>query len=211
MNEEAKIQLSAVEMELVNNTEWIFTKHLIIQKVYQLFGKLNEDYKKIIFQEQEFLPDALKKSGGKISKGENYKGLPYVILDYPAIYSKENIFAIRTMFWWGHFFSISLQLSGENFNVFKNVFRNMQFLKENNFSLCVNETQWEHDFHPSNFKNIKDLKKDEIETLSKKEFFKIGKKIELNEWNVSAFFLENTFMEIIEFLKLSCRGDEKVL
>ena len=33
----------------------------------------------------------------------------------PAVFSKENIFAIRTMFWWGNFFSISLHVSGKYF------------------------------------------------------------------------------------------------
>ncbi len=37
MNDEAKIQLSTVEMELANNTEWIFTKQLLIEKVNRLF------------------------------------------------------------------------------------------------------------------------------------------------------------------------------
>ena len=36
-----KIQLSAEEMQLVCNREWILTKHRIIEKVYQLFGSLS--------------------------------------------------------------------------------------------------------------------------------------------------------------------------
>ena len=55
MNEAAKIQLSAREMELVNNTEWIFTKQLIIEKVYSLLGHLHEDYKEIINEEKDVL------------------------------------------------------------------------------------------------------------------------------------------------------------
>jgi hypothetical protein len=211
MNEEAKIRLSPVEMELVNNTEWIFTKHLIIEKVYQIFGKLNDDYKKIISRESKFLPEGLEKNYGKITKGENYKGLPYVILDCPASFNRENIFAVRTMFWWGNFFSISLHLSGESFYVSKNILRNLEFLKENNFFLCVNETQWEHHFEPDNFKNIKDLKEYDFQKLYEKSFFKIAKKIDLNEWNLSAVFLKESFEEIIEFLKLSFPAGEKAL
>ncbi|HSN09960.1 MAG TPA: hypothetical protein VLS85_13050, partial [Hanamia sp.] len=69
MNEEAKIQLSDREMELVNNTEWIFTKQLIIEKVYRLLGQLHSDYKKLVDKEKQYFPQELLKPGGKISKG----------------------------------------------------------------------------------------------------------------------------------------------
>ena len=34
------------------------------------------------------------------------------MLDYPALFKKDEIFALRTMFWWGNFMSITLLLSG---------------------------------------------------------------------------------------------------
>jgi hypothetical protein len=211
MNEEAKIQLSYREMELVNNTEWIFTKQLIIEKVYRLLGQLHSAYKKIVDKEKRFLPPELLKPGGKISKGENYQGLPYVILDYPAIFSKEKNFAIRTMFWWGNFFSISLHLSGENFKKIPNFAEAIEFLKEKGFSVSVNETEWHHHFQPSNFVNINELNVDEIKRLADKNFLKIAKKTELTEWNSASKFLKETFEEIIEFIKLSSPGGEKDL
>src|SRR5258705_2608323 len=93
-----KIRLSKLEKEIIENKEWILTKHTIINKVYKLFGELNEIYKQVSAEEQVF-PELYKNAGGKISRGENYEGLPYVMLDYPALFSKENIFAIRTLFW----------------------------------------------------------------------------------------------------------------
>lgn len=211
MKEEAKIQLSAREMELVNNTGWIFTKQLIIEKVYLLLGQLHKDYEKIILEERLFLPSALQKPGGKISKGENYLGLPYAILDYPAMFSKEKIFAVRTMFWWGNFFSISLHLSGENFKKIPDFAEAIQFLKEKDFSVSINESEWHHHFHPSNFVNINDLGEEKIKKLGEKTFLKIAKKTELAEWNSAPEFLEEAFKEIIEFIKLSFPGDEKGL
>ncbi|MEO8720005.1 MAG: hypothetical protein ABI372_02800 [Ginsengibacter sp.] len=211
MDEEAKIQLSMFEMELVNNTEWIFTKQLIIKKVYHLFGRLNDEYKKIVDAEKQFLPLELQKPGGKITKGENYKGLPYLILDYPSIFGKENIFAVRTLFWWGNFFSISFHLSGKAMIDHGDHLNKNMFLKENNFSVCVHETQWEHDFDRSNFVNINELTKNEIERLYEKSYFKIAKKIELRDWNLAEVFLINTFKEIIKFIKLSFPGDKITL
>ncbi len=211
MNEEAKIRLSALEMELVNDTEWIFTKQLIIEKVYHLLGQLHQDYKKIILKEKLLLPVSLQKPGGKISKGENYKGLPYLILDYPAVFSKEKIFAVRTMFWWGNFFSISLHLSGKDFKSISNIDNTIPFLKEKEFWVSVNEDEWQHHFHPSNFTNINELNRGEIKNLFKKNFLKIAKKTGLDEWDSAPQFLKDAFLEIIEFIKLSFPAGEKGL
>ncbi|MEO8819868.1 MAG: hypothetical protein ABI267_01965 [Ginsengibacter sp.] len=211
MNEEAKIRLSALEMEVVNDTEWIFTKQLIIKKVSHLLGNLHEDYKKIIFNQKDLLPGLLQRPGGKISKGENYKGLPYLILDYPATFSKEKIFAIRTMFWWGNFFSISLHLSGNYFKSISNIENAISFLKEKDFWVSVNEDEWQHHFHSSNFKNINELNEVEIKNIFQKKFLKIAKKTGFSQWNAAPQFLTAAFIEITEFIKLSFPNGEKDL
>lgn len=211
MNDQAKISLSAFEMELVTNTEWILAKQLIIEKVFHLFGQLNEDFKRILAEEKEiFIPEWQKKNG-KISKGENYKGLPYIILDYPALFSKENIIAIRTLFWWGNFFSISLHLSGKYVEKIYQSPAIFKFLKNNEFSVCINEDEWQHDFDESNFVNINKLNKDEIRKILEKPFFKIAQKTDLPQWDKAAVFLRENFKKIIDFISLSFPACEKVL
>lgn len=208
MNEAAKIQLSQREMELVNNTEWIFTKQLILKKVYQILGNLHHHFKKVVIKEKDFLPKIWQKPGGKISKGENYKGLPYAILDYPASFSKENIFAVRTMFWWGNFFSVSLHLSGKWLDKMSNFNEGILFLREKKFWISVHDDQWEHHFEEDNFVEISELSEDEIAKLRSKFFLKIAKKTALTEWNSTFEFLENGFEEIIRFIQISFPAGE---
>src|SRR5438552_3801445 len=98
----AKLQLSETETELIKNTEWILSKHVITRKVYSLFGEISELLKTEAEPYNYIFPDNIKYQSGKISKGENYRLLPYVILDYPSFFWKEKIFAVRTMFWWGN-------------------------------------------------------------------------------------------------------------
>ena len=210
MNKEAKIQLSALESELVANSQWIFTKQIIIKKVQLILGGLHEYYRHIVQQEKQFLPGIFQKPGGKIAKGENYKGLPYLILDYPALYSKEDIFAVRTMFWWGNFFSISLHVSGKYWRS-QNIQHHLSHLKEKGFFVCVNETEWEHYFEPDNYCAVDELDQDQIIALNKKHFFKIARKMELSAWDSVVTFMEESFKEIIEFIKISFPNDEKVL
>ncbi|HEY5393669.1 MAG TPA: hypothetical protein VIJ57_16210 [Hanamia sp.] len=211
MNNEAKIRLSAFEMELVTNTEWILAKQLIIEKVYHLFGGLNEDFKRIIAEEKRFFIPELQKRNGKISKGENYKGLPYIILDYPALFSKENIFAVRTLFWWGNYFSISFHLSGKYFGRMCQSPTIFSFLKDNEFSVCINEDEWQHDFDEFNYVNINKLGDEEINKILGKPFFKIAQKIDLHEWDKAAIFLRENFKKLIDFMSLSFPACEKAL
>jgi len=211
MKSDAKIHLSKLEKELVQNKEWIFTKQLIIEKVYKLFGELHEVYKQISENEKKILPDFFQITGGKISKGENYEGLPYVMLDYPSFFSKENIFSIRTMFWWGNFFSITLHISGENYKLKENFSELLIYLNENNFFVCVNENEWQHHFDTSNYVDGKNIAEDQFKEIAKKNFFKISKKLSLNKWDSATNFLETSFKEIIEFIKFSFPAGEKVL
>ena len=211
MNDSAKIRLSAFEMELVKNTDWIFTKQLIINKVYLLFGDLHNDFRDIISQKKNLFISRWQHKTGKISKGENYKGLPYLILDFPAVFAKEDIFAIRTLFWWGNFFSISLHVSGKFYRHMKKSEEVFSVLKENHFSVCINENQWQHDFNVDNFKNINNLSKREMNKIFLKPFFKTAKKIELTEWNKAEFLLIENFKKLIDFIALSFPGDGKAL
>ena len=112
MNSFSKILLSADELQLVNNTDWILTKRKIMHKVTGLLGDISEHQKLMVENESNWLPGEVVQSTPKIAKGENYLQLPYMLLDYPRCFNDGNIFAVRTMFWWGNFFSITLHLSG---------------------------------------------------------------------------------------------------
>ncbi|HEX6916286.1 MAG TPA: hypothetical protein VF145_13645, partial [Chitinophagaceae bacterium] len=105
----ANVKLSKEELDLVTNAGFILTKNRIIGKVYDMFGLLSETFR----QQAAGFPDEMSRAQAKISKGENYLGLPWVMMDYPRLFSKTDVFAVRCFFWWGNFFSITLQLSGK--------------------------------------------------------------------------------------------------
>lgn len=108
-----KIQLSAEEMQLVKDPSWILTKHRVIKKVYHLFGELSGRTQALVLRNDDAIPAEVLLSPPKISKGEQYEALPYVVLDYPRLFSKEDVFAIRCFFWWGNYFSVTWHLKGK--------------------------------------------------------------------------------------------------
>jgi hypothetical protein len=88
MQEKAKVSLSAFELQLVTDETFILTKNRIIQKVYELFGQCSENYKTVL--KQYTLPEIALQSPAKIAKGENYEGLPYVMLDFPRCFGRRR-------------------------------------------------------------------------------------------------------------------------
>jgi hypothetical protein len=193
------VELSKNELELVVNSEFILTKNRIIEKVYYMFGLLSEMFKATLNEYAEALPDEVFLSSPKIYRGENYLYLPYVMMDYPRIFLKEDVFAIRSFFWWGNYFSITLQLSGRFLEAFNNnIEMNLKTKAVENYFVCINDSPWQHHFEETNYTPLKEVSS--IEKILNNKFLKIARKLPLNEWNnASAFFKEN-YTTLIQLL-----------
>jgi hypothetical protein len=196
MNNIANLTLSSGELALAMDKDIILTKKIIIEKAFSL---LNEMIKPIngIFSTNLFQYQSLSTAIPKIYKGENYNSFPYVLMDYPSTFDKENIFTIRTMFWWGNFVSITLLLSGKYKSIFyKNILNNI----DDSFFICINENQWQHHFEEDNYKKYSSLTDVEIENIMQKEFIKIALKYELHHWNMMQQILPEGYKKINELL-----------
>lgn len=201
MSTVTKITLSDKELSLATNADWILTKQIIIQKVYQLFAGSIPALQSLMMQEQVMLPPEARSSVPKINKGENYLQLPYVMFDYPRMFNKENIFAVRTMFWWANFFSITLHISGDHVKtVKKNIIKNKQLLNLD-FFIGVNENQWEHHFEPGNFLSYQALSAEQqMNYLEKNEFIKLALKFDLHQWNNMPALLMEGYRKIASLI-----------
>lgn len=193
-----KVSLSKHELELVSNARILLTKNEIIGKIYDLFGKMAERY---VMAATGVLPEEVFVKPPKISRGENYNGLPYVMLDYPRLFLKEDTFAIRTFFWWGNFFSITIQLSGVYQQLLWPAFA---VAAEKNlldgWYIGVNENKWLHDFTNSNYviKTGQHL----ADAMQQNETLKIAKNIPLSQWDNVPDFFETNFELLLAIIKL---------
>ena len=202
MSDETKIMLSEQELEIVKDTNWILTKQEIIRKVYRLFNNQIPAINTCLYDISSVFPEAFKYGLPRISKGENYNEYPYVMLDYPASFSKEKIFALRTMFWWGHFFSITLHLSGEYKDWYEERICSRLIQSEgSDFFVCVNEDQWQHHFEASNYRELNQLGDAGLAyVFQEKDFLKIAIKIDLANWNDIDSLLEAAYKKMIQLL-----------
>ena len=197
-----KIRLSPEEQTLVATTDWILTKNRVIQKINQLLSGVQTAQQQLL-QSFAMLEMEVLTSSPRISKGENYKGLPWVVLDYPRYFNKEDVFTIRTLFWWGNFFSVTLHVSGIYKTKYeKKVINSFESLKTNFFFVCINEGQWEHHFETNNYLLVSDVNRTDFEErIHKESFIKLAKKIPLEQWNDMEKKLLEIFIQLINTLK----------
>ena len=184
--EGSKIHLSETELNLVNDAGIILTKNTIIKKTISLFENIQES-----IQASGTGAIGLFSVPPKISKGENYLGLPYVVLDCPRIAAEGNLCFIRTMFWWGHFFSSTLQLSGMyKEQSIKPVLSSYEQLCAGNYFVGINSDPWQHHFEETNYKEIKSFSIEAFEAiLNEQPHIKIAARWPLQEWEQAAISL----------------------
>ncbi len=207
MQDKAKVSLSGFELQLVTDANIILTKNSIIKKAVDFFGQLSDGYK------QEFLltklPAEILLQPAKISKGENYLGLPYVMLDYPRCFGKDDVFAIRTFFWWGNFFSITLHVKG----IYKELYQKIiiDAIEQNNLNTAwinKNSAEWEHHLNDSYLPINSSV---QAKSIQENTVLKIVSKIELKDWDLAEEFLQMHFKKYLTILLLSFPGDEIIL
>lgn len=194
----AKIQLSKQELELVSNVDLILTKNEIMRKMTLLLQELQDEQQKILAAAPGINQEVLK-SSYKISRGENYKGLPWLVLDHPRLFTQQNIFAIRTLFWWGKYFVTTLHLAGiYKDQLEENIFSSLKELDEEGFYICINEDPWQHQFEPDNYLPIHELSLNEIEKVRGKSFLKIAKKLPLQHIDMALENLEKDYAILVK-------------
>ena len=88
--EVSKIHLSPAEIELMQNGEIILTKNRVLEKMKSLLESVQQN--QISYVQDYNLRNEIFKVSPKISRGENYLGLPYLVLDYPRQSSGKNFF-----------------------------------------------------------------------------------------------------------------------
>ncbi|HJV18568.1 MAG TPA: hypothetical protein VJ552_01705 [Sediminibacterium sp.] len=199
----AKVTLSPKELELVNNADWILTKNRIIQKVTDLFGEISNTYRNDAGRYAGFTHTEVFNPEPKISKGEQYQSLPYVMLDYPRFFTPQDIMAIRTFFWWGNHCSIQLVLKGKYLAEYGSSINNYFQLfgkyaaETRDWYIGVGADPWQHHFEKDNYLPIADWNGSSVAGLP---FLKLAKKIPLQEWDDIDQFMIRHFNRLLAML-----------
>jgi hypothetical protein len=198
---EAKLTLSEEELALASDASLMLLKNSVIEKVNQLFGRLSVAQPEVISPLQRELEAALEVPA-KISRGESYRALPYLVLDYPRYFRPHDVMAIRTMFWWGNFFSVTLHLKGnyrEHFS--ERILSRRQRIGELGFFACIAPEEWEHHFGEDNYLPVDLIEEDEwLELYRARLFTKLARQIPIGPLEDVEAQIMTIYREISEIL-----------
>jgi hypothetical protein len=189
-------------MELVQNSAWILTKNAVMGKAWDLLMQMQAAQQQLISEYAKRFPAEVIKVPPKISKGENYKGLPWLVLDCPRYFEKGHYFAIRTLFWWGKLFSTTLHLTGRYKAAYSpGILSAYPLWRQGNYYISTGANEWEHHFDEDNYVPVSSLDPAAFETaLNNSSFLKLAKKLPVAGWDDAAEFVETTFMDMMGVL-----------
>lgn len=192
-----KIQLSPKEQEMITNSGIILTKNRILAAVMELFGAVSEAETQYLEEHRNRLPQDIFRFAPKISKGENYRQLPWLMLDNPRVFDPGQSLAVRHFFWWGHFFSITIQVSGR----FKEKLLQQVPAWPTDAYICVQASPWEHHFGRDNYLPLKEMDGPSIVAISgQQEFLKLALALPISQWESSPTFLLSGFTRYLNLL-----------
>ena len=164
------------ELRYAEDTDFLLTKATISQKVQALLNQTHDQLKQYLAVARFTFPEGTRTRAGKIARGENYQQLPYQLLDYPRLFTREDVFALRTMFWWGQFFSVTFQLGGESWQRYRPaILRHAGELTVSGASLCIGDDPWQHHRERSYYQPVRDMSPDVVhERMCHHPFLKVA-------------------------------------
>ncbi len=188
----AKIQFSAEESALLQDPTWLLTKNRVIARIYELLGQ----HAALLQQYRPLLPPEVCETPPKISRGENYQDLPWVMLDYPRNFSTADIFALRSFFWWGRFWNISLHLKGtylEYLHGWTN--KRWEAFEAMGGRCCCSGDEWKHDWYETVGMPVQEFRNDKL--LSGLPFLKLGVNLPLTRPDAWAGRMEAVYAVLL--------------
>jgi hypothetical protein len=193
------MKFTPAEIAVMCDQDFFLRKDSVTGKLLEVFGEIESELRSELTGFKTITKD-FNFSNGKIFRGENYKRFPYIVLDYPRIFSADSVFAFRTMFWWGHEFSFTLHLQGKALDKFREAIKKgLDSLKNKQVYFCVNDTPWQYHFEKENYWLIEEVQELENKVADAK-FIKLSKKIPVESFNILYNSSIDTFKVFLEIL-----------
>lgn len=148
--------MTSQQLAFLEDDVFLPAKMDITQKLTDLLNQTGKAIQKKGKADSWMLP--FRSQRMKVSRGENYLSLPYLIVDYPALFSKEDVFACRTMCWWGRFFSFTLHLQGQSLYMYRQAIVDCYSLlhhSQQEWYVCINDSPWQYHFEEDNYKAVR--------------------------------------------------------
>jgi len=186
MNNFSEFSLTAYDLSILHDKAFFEAKHQIMHKWEQFLTHLAQKIQEwASFVNQITLPDEVKQTTPKISKGENYQGMPYMVLDYPRYFGKEDTCAFRNILLWNRGLYSTWLFEGKYMDY---AVQNYKQYGSSSMYLHQNEDKWVHELTPQDI-YIQTPESFYCETLLEKtkeklHYLKFSNFVSFQEWNI---------------------------
>lgn len=174
MAQNTKIIPTIAERLAAQNTNFFDAKRELTGKIIYSLEQLGEH-----LLQEVIIPvmpaNGYNVSGFKVSRGENFNGYPFIVLDCPRINDTQSEVICRTIFWWGHHWSLHFALQGK---ALKRLNLNAIHQFDETWQLYTGNHLWEQ--NPSIEESIP-LHTFDASTHQPRHFFKVYRKTLLAE------------------------------
>lgn len=201
MAQNTKIIPTNAELEIASNTNFFDVKRELTAKIVLALEQFGEQLLQEIiipvFQKQ-----GIERAGLKVSKGENFKGYPYIVLDCPRLYSTDTEVICRTIFRWGHGWSLHFTVQGKTLASINHSLPFFLASLSTDWLLYTGENIWEQDVDSIYFIPTPSMSETALcQTINRDEFFKIARQINLSEAVEWPPFPQQTYQVLFNLLK----------
>lgn len=194
------VNISQEQFALLSDRDFLLEKKRISEQLVSILAAAENNLKTFLADTAFDFPPTSHTKAGKISKGESYRDLPYFVLDFPRLFSKEEVFAYRSMIRWGHELSFTLHLAGASKSHYEKAIKlGKSQLKE--CYICTNASPWEYHFEQTNYQPIQSLTQEVYESMLNKDFVKISYAQPLEKVNDFPIIALETFKEYLHVLQ----------
>ena len=184
--------LSPEELDLAGSSRIFELKHEIMQKVRDMLERTLRSLR----ETATALPEGIAAGTAKFSKGENYRLMPYQVLDFPRFSGGGDLYLNRTVFWWGHHFTCSLTVAGRPLERVRGKLagRLQKLAARDDILLCVAQTPWHHDTGADNAQPLPQLERHEIGAIAAGHpFCKLSRVLPLDRGSALPGFATESF------------------
>ncbi|GJL54791.1 MAG: hypothetical protein NPIRA02_19230 [Nitrospirales bacterium] len=198
---------SSEEVECFADTEFFRIKAHITVTVRRTLEALYTRLQSVLMGVDVIAPQHFKPEAVQFVKGEHLEDFPYQYLDFPRYYTREEKFAFRTLFWWGHHVAFALILEGPNIRRYKeNMINHYADICEHDVCLCLSSSLWEWK-HGAGYtmELTRDRKSQTAAVLANRSWVKVARFIPMNDPRIQAGHVadigEETFRTILPIIR----------
>ena len=173
----SKLELSPQQLLLLHDANVWNTKRELVNMVSTWMAETLIELKSNHQAVFESLAPAASLNG-KITRGENHNGFPYVLLDYPNHFTKDEIVAARNLVWFGNGFHCTLHVKG---TLVDTVLRNLTGPpgRFNHVMLCASGNEWIHHVNTNDWQRIGNGSDELNERIKQQGWIKLGTELPL--------------------------------